>query len=60
VLFGFGFPAFRGGILREAERQGIPRVVDRMQGYADRLGTRFRPAELLASMAASGATFYQR
>ncbi len=60
VLFGFGFPAFRGGILREAERQGLSRIVDRLERYADRLGTRFRPTELLRSMAASGSTFYRQ
>jgi 3-hydroxyacyl-CoA dehydrogenase/enoyl-CoA hydratase/3-hydroxybutyryl-CoA epimerase len=58
VVFGFGFPAFRGGILREADRLGIATVVERLDAYADRYGERLRPARLLREMAESGARFH--
>ena len=58
VVFGFGFPPFRGGILREADRLGIATVVERLDAYADRYGERLRPARLLREMAESGARFH--
>jgi 3-hydroxyacyl-CoA dehydrogenase/enoyl-CoA hydratase/3-hydroxybutyryl-CoA epimerase len=58
VIFGFGFPAFRGGLLREADRRGLARIVDRLDTYTARLGSRFEPAGLLREMARRGETFH--
>src|SRR6185295_11545568 len=58
VIFGFGFPPFRGGLLREANRHGLAWVVDRLDGYAEKHGERLRPAALLRAMAARGERFY--
>jgi len=59
VIFGFGFPPFRGGLLREADRQGLRWVVDKLEGYADHHGERLRPATLLREMARKGEKFYK-
>jgi 3-hydroxyacyl-CoA dehydrogenase/enoyl-CoA hydratase/3-hydroxybutyryl-CoA epimerase len=59
VIFGFGFPPFRGGLLREADRHGLPWVVETLDRYADRLGDRLRPAHLLRDMAGRRAGFYK-
>jgi 3-hydroxyacyl-CoA dehydrogenase/enoyl-CoA hydratase/3-hydroxybutyryl-CoA epimerase len=59
VIFGFGFPPFRGGLLREADRQGLPWVVERLDEYTARYGRRLEPAELLRDMARRGATFHK-
>jgi 3-hydroxyacyl-CoA dehydrogenase / enoyl-CoA hydratase / 3-hydroxybutyryl-CoA epimerase len=59
VIFGFGFPPFRGGLLREADRQGLRWVVDKLEGYAGRYGERLRPAGLLREMARKGERFYK-
>jgi 3-hydroxyacyl-CoA dehydrogenase/enoyl-CoA hydratase/3-hydroxybutyryl-CoA epimerase len=59
VIFGFGFPPFRGGLLREADRQGLRWVADKLEGYADRHGERLRPATLLREMARQGERFYK-
>jgi 3-hydroxyacyl-CoA dehydrogenase/enoyl-CoA hydratase/3-hydroxybutyryl-CoA epimerase len=59
VIFGFGFPPFRGGLLREADRQGLAWVVDRLDAYAARYGRRLEPAELLREMARRRATFHK-
>ena len=58
VIFGFGFPPFRGGLLREADRHGLAWVVERLDFYAEKYSERLRPATLLRDMAARGATFY--
>ena len=59
VIFGFGFPPFRGGLLREADRVGLATVVERLDGYAAKYGRRLEPAELLRRMARQGETFYK-
>jgi 3-hydroxyacyl-CoA dehydrogenase/enoyl-CoA hydratase/3-hydroxybutyryl-CoA epimerase len=58
VVFGFGFPPFRGGILHEADRVGLDQVVARLDGYAERYGPRLAPAPLLCTMAARGELFH--
>lgn len=58
VIFGFGFPPFRGGLLKEADRRGLAWVVERLDALADLRGERLRPAPLLRRMADSGETFY--
>jgi 3-hydroxyacyl-CoA dehydrogenase/enoyl-CoA hydratase/3-hydroxybutyryl-CoA epimerase len=59
VVFGFGFPPFRGGLLREADRVGLGYVVERLDHYAEHHGERLRPAELLRRMAAAGERFHR-
>lgn len=58
VIFGLGFPPFRGGILRYADHVGLDRIVDQMNALADQFGERLRPAELLVNKAKKGQTFY--
>ena len=59
VIFGFGFPPFRGGILREADRVGVAYVVDRLDAYAAKYGMRLEPAQLLRDMARKGEKFHK-
>ena len=59
VIFGFGFPPFRGGILREADRRGLGWVVDRLDRLAERYGERLRPAPVLREMATPSKRFHQ-
>lgn len=58
ALFGFGFPAFRGGPLRMMDDLGPARVVETLQHLATAHGSRFAPAPALAAMAASGGRFH--
>jgi 3-hydroxyacyl-CoA dehydrogenase/enoyl-CoA hydratase/3-hydroxybutyryl-CoA epimerase len=62
VIFGLGFPPFRGGLLKEADRQGLSYVVDRLEHYAEHCGgnaaERLAPAQLLRDMAAEGRRFH--
>jgi 3-hydroxyacyl-CoA dehydrogenase / enoyl-CoA hydratase / 3-hydroxybutyryl-CoA epimerase len=59
VIFGFGFPPFRGGILREADRVGVGAIVDKLDRYASTHGKRLEPAQLLRDMAARGERFHK-
>jgi 3-hydroxyacyl-CoA dehydrogenase/enoyl-CoA hydratase/3-hydroxybutyryl-CoA epimerase len=59
VIFGFGFPPFRGGILRQADRLGLRHVVDRLEAYAAVHGQRLEPAALLRDMASRNAVFHR-
>ena len=58
MLFGTGFPPFRGGPLRHADALGAARVVNALDDLASRRGTRFQPALLLRDMSRSGTKFY--
>jgi 3-hydroxyacyl-CoA dehydrogenase/enoyl-CoA hydratase/3-hydroxybutyryl-CoA epimerase len=60
MIFGTGFPPFRGGLLKYADDLGIDRVVNRLEDLAERLGARFSPSPLLRTMAESRKTFYPR
>lgn len=59
VIFGFGFPPFRGGILREADKVGVGEIVDRLERYAEKHGERLAPAQLLRDMASKGVRFHK-
>ena len=57
-LTGYGFPIFRGGPMFYADTVGLPNVVMAMEKYAKgRHGQAWKPAPLLAKLAAEGKTF---
>jgi len=56
-IYGYGFPAFRGGPLRWADSVGLPTIVDDMREFAQVHGEAWEPAPLLQELAASGGTF---
>jgi 3-hydroxyacyl-CoA dehydrogenase len=57
-LAGYGFPLFRGGPMFYADTVGLPNVVMAMEKYAKgRHGDAWKPAPLLAKLAAEGKTF---
>ena len=60
MIFGAGFPPFRGGLLQYADDLGADRVVNRLQDFQERMGPRFAPSPLLARMAESRLKFYPR
>ena len=53
-VYGYSFPAYRGGPMFWAERSGLQRVVDTMRRLAPTHGARWRPAPLLERLAAAG------
>jgi 3-hydroxyacyl-CoA dehydrogenase/enoyl-CoA hydratase/carnithine racemase len=60
MIYGTGFPPYRGGILRYADAWGIRNVYDHLLKLEKEHGVRFKPASLLKEMAESGHTFYKR
>jgi 3-hydroxyacyl-CoA dehydrogenase/enoyl-CoA hydratase/carnithine racemase len=58
MIYGTGFPPYRGGILRYADQWGLKNVYDKLLELEKRYGVRFKPAALLKDMAESGKTFY--
>lgn len=59
MIYGAGFPAYGGGILRYADKWGISNVYAKLVELEDRYGLRFRPARVLREMAEAGRTFYE-
>ena len=58
VLYGLGFPPFRGGILKYADDTGLKQLVNKAQSLST-LGPAFEAAPLLKQLATEGRTFYQ-
>lgn len=57
MIFGLGFPAFRGGLLFWADTLGAAKIVEMLKPW-EALGKRFQPTERLLDMARKGAKFY--
>jgi 3-hydroxyacyl-CoA dehydrogenase len=60
-VYGYGWPAWRGGPMHYADQIGPPELRDRLSHYAERLGdATLAPAPLLARLAAEGRGFASR
>jgi 3-hydroxyacyl-CoA dehydrogenase/enoyl-CoA hydratase/3-hydroxybutyryl-CoA epimerase len=57
MIFGAGFPPFRGGVLRYADALGAQHVVSRLRALRAEKGGRFEPCALLVKLAESGGSF---
>jgi 3-hydroxyacyl-CoA dehydrogenase/enoyl-CoA hydratase/3-hydroxybutyryl-CoA epimerase len=58
AIFGIGFPPFLGGPFRYIDSQGAENVVKRLEYYAEKLGERFTPSNLLRAKAEANESFY--
>jgi 3-hydroxyacyl-CoA dehydrogenase/enoyl-CoA hydratase/3-hydroxybutyryl-CoA epimerase/enoyl-CoA isomerase len=58
MIFGTGFPPFRGGLLRYADTLTANRIFTRLDDLSERLGPRFAPADRLRELANDRAGFY--
>jgi 3-hydroxyacyl-CoA dehydrogenase/enoyl-CoA hydratase/3-hydroxybutyryl-CoA epimerase/3-hydroxyacyl-CoA dehydrogenase/enoyl-CoA hydratase/3-hydroxybutyryl-CoA epimerase/enoyl-CoA isomerase len=57
LIFGIGFPPFRGGLLFWADHVGLPEILKRLAPLAP-LGKRFEPTQLLLDLVKDGRKFY--
>jgi 3-hydroxyacyl-CoA dehydrogenase/enoyl-CoA hydratase/3-hydroxybutyryl-CoA epimerase len=60
LIFGIGFPPFRGGLLRYADKLGVKTIIDKLEIYGQKYGERFRPPRSLLEMAEMGRGFYDK
>ena len=58
MVMGTGFPPFRGGLLRYAERYGLERVASDLETWRARKGLRFAPPPSLLARAHSSGSFF--
>ena len=59
MIYGTGFPPFRGGLLRYADSVGAKHIVANLEEFQARFDQhRFEPSQLLLSMANTNGTFY--
>jgi 3-hydroxyacyl-CoA dehydrogenase / enoyl-CoA hydratase / 3-hydroxybutyryl-CoA epimerase len=58
MIFGTGFPPFRGGLLKYADTIGLARVAERLDDFAKNLSPRFEVAPLLREKAHNNGAFY--
>jgi len=58
LIFGIGFPPFRGGLLKYADKIGAPVIVEKLDGLAGKYGERYAPPTLLRDMVKAGKGFY--
>jgi len=58
LIWGLGFPPFRGGALRYIDNVGAARFCEIADRYAD-LGAAYHPTESLRAMAKSGERFFR-
>ncbi|HTD37089.1 MAG TPA: 3-hydroxyacyl-CoA dehydrogenase NAD-binding domain-containing protein, partial [Candidatus Limnocylindrales bacterium] len=56
-VYGYGFPAWRGGPLRWADSIGLSSIVEDLSAFEREHGGAWTPAPLLRELAASGGTF---
>jgi 3-hydroxyacyl-CoA dehydrogenase len=56
-IYGFGFPAYRGGPMHYADTLGLAYVQDELLRLSERHGPHWRPAPLIEALASRGGNF---
>ena len=57
MIFGTGFPPFKGGPMFWADSMGLDKVVEKLKPF-EALGKRYQPTSLMRDLARSGGKFY--
>lgn len=61
LIFGIGFPPFRGGLLKYADTEGVERIHDELVKHAASVDKdRYTPCKLIVDLAAGKKKFYDR
>lgn len=58
LIYGIGFPPFRGGLFFWADTIGTKALVERLKPYAE-LGQRYQPTDMLLELAKTDKKFYE-
>src|SRR5258708_1040659 len=59
LIMGTGFPPFRGGLLRYADKLGLPYILARLDDLAQKHGKRFLATAALRKLAEKDGKFYR-
>ncbi|MEH6468719.1 MAG: fatty acid oxidation complex subunit alpha FadB [Porticoccus sp.] len=57
VVYGLGFPAFRGGVFRWMDEVGLDKFCEMADSYCE-LGKLYKPTQRMYDMAAAGESYY--
>lgn len=57
MIFGTGFPPFRGGLMDYADTVGLASIVEDLQSFEKQYGSRFAPCRLLSDLASQNKKF---
>ena len=61
LIFGIGFPPFRGGLLRYADSEGLDKILAALNNFAKSIdGERYKASTYLIDLVESKMTFYQK
>ena len=61
LIFGIGFPPFRGGLLRYADSEGLDKIHDALKKFAESVNKdRYTPSSYLTDLVESKTTFYEK
>lgn len=58
LIYGVGFPVFRGGVFRWMDAVGVSTLLERMKQY-ESLGALYQPTEAMQAMADASQSYYQ-
>ncbi len=59
LVLGAGFPPFRGGLLRYADKLGLKTVYEKLKSLESVSAARFKPTQMIEKMAKDSQTFYK-
>ena len=60
MVYGTGFPPFKGGLLKYADSEGLDRLLAVLQQFSSEVSqTRYNPAPLLIELVQSKRLFYE-
>ncbi len=61
LIFGIGFPPFRGGLLRYADSEGLDKILAALNNFSETVDKeRYRPSAYLENLVESKTTFYEK
>lgn len=61
LIFGIGFPPFRGGLLRYADSEGLEKILGALKNYRDTVNAdRYAPSSYLEELVEAKMTFYEK
>ena len=61
LIFGIGFPPFRGGLLRYADSEGLDKILAALKNFSETVDAeRYRPSDYLTQLVESKTSFYEK